>query len=297
MPSIEWGAGTKAPRAWCKGNVTATEQSEGYTSVNRLLPAATKLGQGNIFTRVCDSVNRGGLWNFRGGAFWSEIFGGGAVWNFFLFFFNFFSHPPPPPRRSMCGRYASYWNAFLFRVYLHWTKAHLKRIVFFDFNAVADLRGGTRDAPPPGAKIISFSCSFRPKKIGSRTHFGSWRPPPRGKSWICHCNVNISIRKRCRLRFRTIANESFRSEWTNLNRIDVHKGASQYGGRTWACREGRGDIAFAFALALAQCKQTLVCLFYRSRVGECKQTHRQRDRHDWKHYSSPTGRQEDENDI
>ena len=36
------------------------------------LPAATKLGQGNIFTRVCDSVNREGV---------SEIFGG--VWNFF----------------------------------------------------------------------------------------------------------------------------------------------------------------------------------------------------------------------
>ena len=37
------------------------------------LPAATKLGQGNIFTRVCDSVNRGvGGWSGPGGSpiFW-----------------------------------------------------------------------------------------------------------------------------------------------------------------------------------------------------------------------------------
>ena len=28
--------------------------------IQRLLPPATKLGQGNVFTGVCDSVNRGG---------------------------------------------------------------------------------------------------------------------------------------------------------------------------------------------------------------------------------------------
>ena len=88
--------------------------------VNRLLPAATKLGQGNIFTRVCDSVNRGGWWSgpwgvspiggclqFFGGVspiFWgvSPIFQGGlqffggvspifrGVLQIFFFFSNFF---------------------------------------------------------------------------------------------------------------------------------------------------------------------------------------------------------------
>ena len=49
------------------------------------LPAATKLGQGNIFTPVCDSVNgEGVVWsrgvsNFLGG--WgSPIFRGGGGW-------------------------------------------------------------------------------------------------------------------------------------------------------------------------------------------------------------------------
>ena len=39
-----------------------------YCSALELLPAATKLGQGNIFTPVCDSVNGGGylVWS-RGG--------------------------------------------------------------------------------------------------------------------------------------------------------------------------------------------------------------------------------------
>ena len=38
----------------CSGRYTS------YWNAFLLLPAATKLGQGNIFTRVCDSVNRGG---------------------------------------------------------------------------------------------------------------------------------------------------------------------------------------------------------------------------------------------
>ena len=72
-----------------------------------------------------------GVSNFSG--WWgrvSPIFRGGLQ-IFFFFFFSFFfsifkkillgctnSPPPPPPRRSMRGRYASYWNAFLFREYV-----------------------------------------------------------------------------------------------------------------------------------------------------------------------------------
>ena len=41
-------------------------------------------------------------------------------------------------------------------------------------NTLADLRGGAGDAPPPmGAKISSFSCSFRRKL----TKIIGWRPP------------------------------------------------------------------------------------------------------------------------
>ena len=32
--------------------------------------------------------------------------------------FSFVSYNHPPPPRSMCGRYASYWNAFLFGIIL-----------------------------------------------------------------------------------------------------------------------------------------------------------------------------------
>ena len=101
------------------------------------LPAATKLGQGNVFTGVCDSVHRGGegvclsaCWDATpreqtpqeqtplpisppptGSRHlpwsrppWEEIPPRSR-------------HPPPPEAdasiRSMSGRYASYWNAFL----------------------------------------------------------------------------------------------------------------------------------------------------------------------------------------
>ena len=50
---------------------------------------------------------------------------------------------------------------------------------FFLFNAVADLRGapGTRAPPTRGQNSFIF-MQFSTQKIGSRTHFGSWRPPP-----------------------------------------------------------------------------------------------------------------------
>ena len=87
------------------------------------LPAATKLGQGNVFTGVCDSVNRGG----------------GLPQCMLGYHHHPLRTPPPgadtppeqiplrnrppqsrhPPReadsgiRSTSGQYASYWNAFL----------------------------------------------------------------------------------------------------------------------------------------------------------------------------------------
>ena len=63
-----------------------------------LLPAATKLGQGYIFTGVCHSVN-GGV-SGPGGCL---VLGGCLV-------------ETPPRDGHCCGRYASYWNAFLFLV-------------------------------------------------------------------------------------------------------------------------------------------------------------------------------------
>ena len=110
--------------------------SNSFRNPQTFLPAATKLGQGNIFIGVCQEFcSQGGGWWSGPGEGGSEIWGGclkisrGGVSNFsggeclqifFSFFFNFFSLKkfllectPPPPRQSMRGRYASYWNAFL----------------------------------------------------------------------------------------------------------------------------------------------------------------------------------------
>ena len=104
------------------------------------LPAATKLGRGNVFTGVCDSVHGGG-----GGGVSASVHAGMLPWTRDL---PRPGRPPrpdtpldqadppgpgrPPPTRqtpspvpgrppletdariwSMSGRYASYWNAFL----------------------------------------------------------------------------------------------------------------------------------------------------------------------------------------
>ena len=44
-----------------------------------LLPPATKLGQGYVFTRVCDSVYRGGAWS--GGCLVWGVPGPGGAWS------------------------------------------------------------------------------------------------------------------------------------------------------------------------------------------------------------------------
>ena len=111
---------------WCEGKHVVV--IEIFISVSAwYLPAATKLGQGNVFTGVCDSVHRGGLPQCM------------------LGYHPPTTHPPdqtqpppnrPPPRtrppmtrpppgadippreadasvRSMSDRYAYYWNVFL----------------------------------------------------------------------------------------------------------------------------------------------------------------------------------------
>ena len=92
------------------------------------LPPATKLGQGYIFTGVCDSVHRGGWYPSmhcrrypsmpcsRGCAIPACLAAVGgsapvgvATWD--------------PPDGHCCGRYAFYWNAFLLAIkpsYLDW---------------------------------------------------------------------------------------------------------------------------------------------------------------------------------
>ena len=87
-------------------------------TVGRFLPPATKLGQGYVFTGVCDSVHRGGVCLT---ACWDatppeqtppSILGADT---------HPWSRHPLPRRacweiRSMHGRYASYWNAILLNI-------------------------------------------------------------------------------------------------------------------------------------------------------------------------------------
>ena len=104
-----------------------------------LFPPATKLGQGYVFTGVCDSVHRGDVclsacWDTH--TPWEQTAPPGS------------RHPPgadtpprqtppgadtrPPPQacwaiRSTRGRYASYWNAILFGTTFHNTN----KFIFF----------------------------------------------------------------------------------------------------------------------------------------------------------------------
>ena len=98
-----------------------------------------------IFSQACvkNSVHRGGVSSLVGGGVSSKFLGGGlrgevkGWWwlrgevkggpHFFFFFWNFLisaffgDTPPPGPDtgiRSTFGRYASYWNAFLFSCFL-----------------------------------------------------------------------------------------------------------------------------------------------------------------------------------
>ena len=70
-----------------------------------------KLREGYVFTGMCDSVHRGGAWSWWGlvpGGYLVPgvcLVPGGAWWR-------------PPRDGYCCGQYASYWNAFLLKLYL-----------------------------------------------------------------------------------------------------------------------------------------------------------------------------------
>ena len=103
-----------------------------------LLPPATKLGQGYIFTGMCDSVHRGGVPGLGGmvlggcmvlggvvGAWSRGVHGAGVGICLVQGVCAWSSRGVPGPGGHTpqahtprdgycCGRYASYWNAFLF---------------------------------------------------------------------------------------------------------------------------------------------------------------------------------------
>ena len=85
-----------------------------------LLPSATKLGQGYIFTGVCDSVHRGPLFPgglLLGGAWSREVcFGGAWSWGVCSWGGAWLGEcclMETPRDGYCCGRYTSHWNAFL----------------------------------------------------------------------------------------------------------------------------------------------------------------------------------------
>ena len=117
-----------------------------------LLPPATKLGQGNIFTPVCHSVHRGGVRGCSGGVHGCSRGGmhgcsrggmrgcsregcmvapggacvvalGGCAWLLqggcaWLLQGGVHGIRRHTEIRSMSGRYTSYWNAFLLQIYI-----------------------------------------------------------------------------------------------------------------------------------------------------------------------------------
>ena len=60
------------------------------------------------------------------------------------------------------------------------------RVLLKGIRPLADLRGGARDAPPPGVQILSFLCSFWQKNCKIIAVLGVGAPSS-GKSWIRHC--------------------------------------------------------------------------------------------------------------
>ena len=121
MSVVELGKPGSVERQNSKSAVSALSSNKSSGKVRWFLPPATKLGQGNIFRSVCQQFCPGGghAWLLVGGCAWLHRgcvwFYSGGVHGFIrggacMVFFSFFGYNEI---RSMSGRYASYWNAFL----------------------------------------------------------------------------------------------------------------------------------------------------------------------------------------
>ena len=58
---------------------------------------------------------------------------------------------------------------------------------------LADLRGAPGMRAPPGSKFFHFHAVFG-KNLKNNSNFGSWRPPPQGKSWIRHWELMLAFK-------------------------------------------------------------------------------------------------------
>ena len=120
-------------------------------------------GQGYVFTRVCDSVHRGGISGQTPPQDQAD-------------------HPPPqqgdPPRvadcsiRSMSDRYASYWNAFLFLHYFqlmgYQFVSDTKSFVSFELNSFIMLciyRENVKGIDVVNIYLMSIQFCFGKKKV------------------------------------------------------------------------------------------------------------------------------------
>ena len=193
--------------AWTEIRKITTGNSKGYDNVlfslirGSFLPAATKLGQGNIFTSVCQEFYP------QSGR---EVVCLSACWDTppprsrhpHPWTRHTTTHPPPgadtprsrhpprpgtplgadppdqahplPPRgadcsiRSMSGRYASYWNAFLLTHDKTFTQMGYPYVFrdlwlfchFTDNFLLLDPRGCSGHAHPSVQLFFSISCSF-----------------------------------------------------------------------------------------------------------------------------------------
>ena len=116
------------------------------------LPPATKLGQGNIFRSVCQEFcpqggacvaggMHGGGMHGRGHVWWGHAWQGACMVGRMCGRGGMHATHAPLDimryGRSMCRRYASYWNPFLFYLYMckHWWDLNPWLSVWYNVNS------------------------------------------------------------------------------------------------------------------------------------------------------------------